>query len=122
MSMPRRSRSRMATSVLQAGPMVQMILARRSAGFAGVDGSSRLLSLFGNLFLDEVGGPQGLKPNSFRVDDAALKGRSSTRPRVHKNALPQCHGRRRWPTLQQCHGSTMQLFQTRYFLRLRSEE
>jgi hypothetical protein len=52
----------MAASVLQAGPIVQMILARRGAGFAGVDGSSGLVSLFGNLFLDEVGGPQGLKP------------------------------------------------------------
>ena len=51
MSMPRRSRSRIAASVLQAGPMVQMILARRRAGFAGVDGSSGLVSLFDNLFL-----------------------------------------------------------------------
>src|SRR3954465_2797047 len=31
MSMPRRSRSRIAASVLQAGPMVQIILARRTA-------------------------------------------------------------------------------------------
>src|ERR1035437_319590 len=39
MSMPRRSRSRMAASVLQAGPMVQMILARRGEGLS-VEGSA----------------------------------------------------------------------------------
>ena len=37
--MPRRSSSRMAASVLQAGPMVQMILARRGEDFTA-DGSA----------------------------------------------------------------------------------
>src|ERR1700728_786930 len=38
MSMPSRSRSRMAASVLQAGPMVQMIFARRGEGL-GAEGA-----------------------------------------------------------------------------------
>src|SRR5579863_3642482 len=45
MSMPRRSKSRMAASVLQAGPMVQMILARRVARFVGIDSSTDLFLL-----------------------------------------------------------------------------
>src|SRR5271167_655337 len=38
--MPRRSRSRIAASEWQAGPMVQMILARRGAGDARDEGKS----------------------------------------------------------------------------------
>lgn len=44
----------MAASVLQAGPMVQMILARRREEFVGVDESSELVEISGNLFLDRI--------------------------------------------------------------------
>src|SRR5882724_7674384 len=45
--MPRRSRSRMAASEEQAGPMVQMILARRRTGLAGRCGADGGASAFG---------------------------------------------------------------------------
>ena len=59
MSIPRRSRSRMADSVLQAGPMVQMILARRKP-LGGVGFSSVVLCEFVfNRFLDDRLGLRG---------------------------------------------------------------
>lgn len=50
--MPSFSRSRMADSVLQAGPMVQMILARRMSPFAGVGISSGFSRFAFNQILD----------------------------------------------------------------------
>jgi hypothetical protein len=50
MSMPRRSRSRMSASVLQAGPIVQMIFARRGADRTVSSGGDGGTDVCGNGF------------------------------------------------------------------------
>jgi hypothetical protein len=65
----------MAASVLQAGPMVQMILARRGAFFFGIESSSGLGVAGFNLFLDwdVTTGDPSLRLNCGSAQDDATE-------------------------------------------------